>query len=706
VIATCALVPSVAVAQTGGVVGRVIDAETGEPIPAATLVLRNTPLQVIAGSDGRYVFARLEPTRYVVFAIAVGYGADSVEVTVGAGTERTADVALRPIPLVLPEMVVTAGRGAERMDEAIASVAVIAGREVVDRNVTTLDKALPFVPGVTFNGNEQIDIRGAAGMSRGVGSRVLMLLDGHPILTGDGGEVDFRSIPLLDLDRSEVVKGAYSAVYGSGALGGVVNVVTKPISDEPETVARIHANAFDYRSEHEWADGTQTDFGFGLQHSRRVGDVGVRGFVGYENADGYTENGSSRRLLGRVKLASRIGQAHPWDAYVVFTQEKAGEQFVWRSEDEPYRVPDDAAGNHTSGFKVLSGGTWTPRARSTHLVKVSPYFNVNTLENHFNDNDDWHDAFKPGLLVESVWFAGNRHALRFGVDGAHTWVRSNFVGDPRITDLAAFAQDDVEISSRLKGNLGVRVDYHRATLGDAELAVSPKLGVAYRVASGSTVRASLGAGYRAPSAIEQFVSSQQFGFRVVPNPELRGENAWSGELGSSVRLLDMIRVDAAVFGSLFKELISPAPAPDQPFVFQFQNVSRARVMGVDVGVHAQVVPRALEVQASYLLLDTEDRDTGAELPYRSRHNVTGTVNVLNGLAGVDVRYRSRVEAVLAYPLDPRSHATVVDLRMGYRVWNVLWQVKVTNLFNQFYVDVQERNPGAPRSLAITAVRGL
>ena len=157
----------------------------------------------------------------------------------------------------------------------------------------------------------------------------------------------------------------------------------------------------------------------------------------------------------------------------------------------------------------------------------------------------------------------------------------------------------------------------------------------------------MGAGYRAPSAIEQFVSSQQFGFRVVPNPDLKGEYAWSGEVGSSVRLFDMVRVDAAVFGSVFEDLINPAPAPNQPFVFQFQNVSRARVMGLDVGMQAQVVPRTVEVQASYLYLDTEDRETGAELPYRSRHNVTGTLNVLSGLAGVDVRYRSRVQEVLA-----------------------------------------------------------
>jgi len=232
------------------------------------------------------------------------------------------------------------------------------------------------------------------------------------------------------------------------------------------------------------------------------------------------------------------------------------------------------------------------------------------------------------------------------------------------------------------------------------------VGAALRVASAATVRASIGGGYRAPSAIEQFVSSQQFGFQVVPNLALTGERAWSGEVGTTMTLAHRLRLDAAGFASYYADLISPAPAPGQPFVFQFQNVARARVTGADIGLTAQLVSRLLDLEASYLFLDTEDRDTGDPLPYRSRHNFTGSLQLLQGLAGVDVRYRSRVENVLAFPLDNRSATMVLDLRLGYRVLNVLWQAKVANLFNRFYVDVQERNPGAPRSFTLTAVYGL
>jgi outer membrane cobalamin receptor len=141
-------------------------------------------------------------------------------------------------------------------------------------------------------------------------------------------------------------------------------------------------------------------------------------------------------------------------------------------------------------------------------------------------------------------------------------------------------------------------------------------------------------------------------------------------------------------------------------VFQFQNVSRATIRGLDLGVRSSLLPGRIDLDASYLFLDTEDQATGRALPYRSRHNVTATLNLLRGLAGIDLRWRSRVDEVLAYPLDPRGDITVVDLRLAYRLLGTILQAKVSNLFQNVYPDVQERVPGAPRSLSLTLYRSF
>jgi outer membrane receptor for ferrienterochelin and colicins len=696
-----------AAAQTGAISGVVTDAETGAPIAGATVLLRGTPLATAASTEGRFLFSRLDAGSYRVFVAAIGYAADSVPAVVLAEGER-ADMALalHRSPLELQEIVVTSSRSAELADESTVSVATLPVQSILQRNVQRLDQALVFVSGVTFNGNDQLDIRGASGIAKGVGSRVLMLLDGHPILSANGGEINFSNLPMLDLRGTEIVKGAYSATYGSNALGGVVNLITAPIGEQPQTALRVSAGAYNYPSDYKWTSSTQNFGSIGVQHARRIGGVGFRAYAGYEGTDGYTENGGASTIVGRLKAQSSSDAEHPWDAYAIFSREHDEDFFVWEDPEAPYRPPQQYADDYSIGYSVLSGATITPMARSRTLLKLSPYFNYSSNQNHFAENQDWQRAYKPGVIAAFNWFASERQSFTFGGDLAHTWTESSFLGAPTVLDAAAFVQDELQFADGLKVNAGVRLDHHKASTTDAEWALSPKLGASLRVAPRVSLRASVGAGYRAPSPIEQFVSTIQSGYQVVPNPELTGERAWSAEVGSTATLFNRVRIDGAVFGSYYDDLIAPGPAPGQPFVFQFQNVSRARVFGFDLGVNSYLIPNWLEAQFTYLYLNSEDLDTGKELPYRSPHNLTATVNVWRQRIGVDLRYRSRIPEVLAYPLDPRGDMTVVDLRAAYDFFNVTWQMKLGNVFNTFFVDVQERIPSAPRSLTLTAVYGI
>ena len=115
--------------------------------------------------------------------------------------------------------------------------------EIRQRNSTSLDDALRYVRGVNMTGT-QVNIRGSSGYSLGAGSRVLMLLDGIPFFAGDTGELNFEAIPMGQVDRIEVVKGASSALYGSNALGGVINIITKPIPETPETIVRTYGGMY------------------------------------------------------------------------------------------------------------------------------------------------------------------------------------------------------------------------------------------------------------------------------------------------------------------------------------------------------------------------------------------------------------------------------------------------------------------------------
>lgn len=690
--------------EAGFVNGVVTDSADGHPVESALILVQGTLLRATTNARGEFRLFPVPIGPQAITVQAVGHQSVSAAVRVTGGATVNVEVRMAALTIELPGMVVTASRGEEEQGESPASVAVLGGKELVARNVTTIDEALPYVPGVTFN-NDDIAIRGSTGVANGVGSRVLILLDGHPVLTGDGGEVDFESIPLLDLERVEVVKGAYSALYGSNALGGVVNLITSPVSETPATLLRGHFGVYQVPSGRKFTGERLTTQGLTLQHSRQIGGVGVRLFGGRETTDGFTDNGGSRRWLLRAKVASAPGAAHPWDAYAIYAREVDFIFFSWRSADRPFEVDTANRGDNERATKFLTGATITPFIGTHALVRVSPYLNYNTLRNDFRENSDHHNAFKAGGVAQLVVTPSATSSLTAGVDGAHTIVTSNFLGDHNLDDVAGFTQAEVRLLPALKAVAGARLDYHKSRGGAAETVFSPKLGLALRAGDRLNFRASIGRGYRAPSAIEQFVNTTQFGVRVVPNPRLTGERAWSGEVGLTATR-GRFWVDASAFESRYRDLISPGAVPGQFGAFQFQNVDRARIRGLDAGVRVWLIRNLLDVQGSYLFLSTEDERLHQPLPYRSRHNVTGTVDALGGLVGVDLRYRSRPEEVLRFPFDPREGVAVVDLRVGYRLLGTGVQLKVSNLFQNQYTNVQERVPGAPRNFSVTAYRGF
>ncbi len=688
-------------AQGGTIRGVVVEAATGVGVSGATILLAGTALEALTGPDGRFELDDLAAGAYRLRVLDPAYREADVQVEVHGG--RTAEVTItlvRPA-FEIPALVVTANRNTSRPGDQPASVAVMSGDEIRDRNAVSLDEALPFAQGVLFNAG-QIDIRGATGLARGVGSRVLMLLDGHRVLSGVGASVEFGALPILDIDRVEIVKGPHSTLYGTNALGGVVNVITRRPPSEPETVVRGYFGLFDTPSKFRFTDESLSMRGIDVQHSRRVGKLGMTLFGGREASDGFRENGRSERWRLRAKTVFPVASPNPWELFVDWTREDADEFFTWRSEDRALEVDPVELGDWSREDHLAVGATARPIVTPGVRLEIRPHIYGSRVQNHFHDNEDFHRSTRFGTDVQLSTYPWRDHVLTVGGEAAYTRVTSNFLSaDPDVTDIAVYAQDEVRLSERVRGSVGVRLDAHHASSAESDIAVDPKFGVVFEPRDGLGLRASVSRGYRAPSVSEQFTSTTVFGFRVLPNLDLSGESAWAAEVGATAGLGERVWVDAGLFWSGYSDLIEPAPVQGQPFTFQFQNVSQATVRGVDAGLRVGLVPQLLRLEANYVLLDTEDADTDDPLPYRSRHNLSTTLTALQGIAAIDVRYRSRVDEVLAFPLDARSSVAVVDLRLATRLLGALVQAKVGNLFQNSYVDVQERSPGATRSFRLT-----
>ena len=695
----------------GSLQGRATDARSGAAVAGAAVVV--TGSQVTAGTDstGAYRISDLDPARYTVRVFAVGYAPAALDVAVPPGAAATADFALTPVAVQLPGVVVTASRAPQEAGDAPVSIAVLPREEIQLRNAVTLDEALAYEPGVIFQ-HGTIDIRGASGIAGGVASRVLLLVDDHPLLTGATREIDFDALPVLDIDRVEVVRGPASALYGSNALGGVINVITRPISPTPETIVRGYFGAFDLPSGERFGAGLLDQKGLDVQHDETVGDVGTRVFLERAQSDGFTQNGGISRWMGRAEVTYPQGSPMPLDLYALWAQEDDGSFFIWRdSLKARYQVPANEVGDWERLKWVNVGATLIPYGSPQLLIRVMPYLFFDGVQNHFSDTEsdstDYHRATTLGSDVQISIHPAAEHSLVFGVFGDNTSVTSNTLGRHTEGDFALYGQDEAGVIGPLTATFGARLDHHTVAGGPAQTVLSPKLGLVYKPRQELSVRASLAHGFRAPAPVEQFVRAEQSGFQVVPNPDLKAERNWAAEVGATAMVGGWLWVDGSVFDDEYYDLIDPAAAVGYPFgYFQFRNVERSQVQGLDLEARAGLWAHRIALHLTYTFLHSRNLATDLPLPYRSRHNLGATVtsHALGFDWGVDLLYRSRIDQVLVYPLDSRTAVTLVGVRAAHQLGGWSLQGKVTNLFQERYVDVQERTPGAPRRFLVSLMR--
>lgn len=686
--------------ETSRIRGVVVEAETGRPVAAAQVLVRYTQLQATTGDDGRFDLDLPRRDDHTLHVVADGFRVRERAVPAGSPEGAALRIELERLVFEVPNLNVTVNRGT-RPGSAATSIAVISGDELERRNVTNLDEALPFAQGVTFNAGH-MDIRGSSGIARGVGSRVLMLLDGHRTLAGVESSVDFGVLPILDVERIEIVKGPHSTLWGTNALGGVVNVITRPPLGGTRTVVRGYYGLFDTPGHLSFSDERLSMRGIQLQHSQKIGPAHATVFVGREGSDGFRQNGRMDRWRVRAKAIFGAESTTPWELFASWKNQDAEEFFTWASEDRPLEVDPQYLEDSKRLSNLIVGLTAVPLVTPKLKLELRPQIQQMRSENHFHDNMDFHESTRYGTDLQLSLFTGRLHTVTVGGEAAYTRVESNFLDpQPDVTDAALFGQNEIEFSERLRGSVGVRLDLHRASFAEDDLALNPKIGVVYQPSELLSFRTSLSRGYRAPSVSEQFTSTTVFGFRVVPNLELRGESAWAGEIGATASPHDRIWFDAGLFWSEYSNLIEVAGVPGEFLKFQFRNVADARVIGIDAGVRVNLVPEKLNLVTNYMYLDSEDLGTTLQLAYRSLHNLTATLSGWDDVVALDLRHRSEPQVVLQWVNDERGPVTLVDLRLNLEVMDMDVQTKVANLLQAEYVDIQERNPGASRSFRVT-----
>ncbi len=711
-----------AVAHAQGVLRGTVRDTRGAPLRGALVGVPNTTLLTQTDPNGRYRLAPLPSGTVRVRAAAIGYVSVSSTITVSPGDSTAADFALDPSPLELAPLDVVSTKVARFGDRPATSVVHIPERDIDRRAVNTVDEAVDKAGGIQFL-NGQINIRGSTGYVQGLNSRVLLLVDGVPMNQGDRGGINWDLLPVDQVERVDILKGAGSSLYGSAALGGVVNLTTRDIPDGVHARLRLTAGAYGDPPHDVWRfrDRTGLQGGVDLAGSYGTPTFGGRLAAGARHSDGYREQDERDhwQLAGRARWQAsprtRVDASGAWavDNYdVPLSWCRQGQCEDLGQAFQPFKVSSGSLGAWTDSRK----GYIAAQARTIESERFAWQARGSWFRTHFfdqrPDTSEFSIANRFGAELRAEVHPESTRMVLVGGEATVSDVASDIFGKHSQSEFAAYGESDQALGAA-RVTAGARIDFLAVDGGSLSAVLSPRLGATVPTdRRGGLLRASIGRGFRAPTVAERFVRTVFEGLPIVPNPNLRPETAWSFEVGhTTAPVLRSVRLDAALFWTEARELIEPRLIVDAagPKI-QLQNIARARIAGLDASILAVPIPERLTATLSYTYLNTRRHvvgvTTAGPLAFRPRHLLTlGADYGLGALAvGADFRYASRVELIeLEGFVDARRVAVkVLDLRAGWTRGPIEMRVLAANVLNYIY-NLVPQTLAPVRTVTVTAV---
>jgi iron complex outermembrane receptor protein/outer membrane receptor for ferrienterochelin and colicins len=471
---------------------RVVDSLTHEPVIGATI---RTPSSVkpvvgtVTNANGIATMPGLPPNIAVLTVSAVGYETSPFPLTAGSDTLICQ---LHHQEESLDEVTVTSTRTNSRIEDLPVKVEVLGQEDmdeesaVVPGNVSSIlgDISIIHVQRTSaVNGNQAIRMQGLDP------KYTQILRDGLPLYEGFSGNLGVLQIPPLDLKQIEVIKGSVSTLYGGGAIGGLINIVSKsPTSDTPEFTALLNRSNL-------------KETNLNAYYSQRYGKTGLTLFTGYTNqqavdvtGDGFTDSPGIKQINFHPKFFWNPSDNTRLDIGYTFTTENRTGGYLPAlegSQPNAYKNITDLQ-RHTVDFNA------------SHSTSESNALTLKGAVSMFHRQNTDYQKLSDGRQ-SSIYLEAN-DLVRFGkqqlIVGANLTVEafrknpdSTRLVDYTYSTVGGFVQDDWQIGEKIALQAGLRFDHHN-TFGNFLL---PRLSVKLKPSDPWTIRLSVGTGYKTPN---------------------------------------------------------------------------------------------------------------------------------------------------------------------------------------------------------------
>ncbi len=654
---------TVAFAQSGGatITGRVTD-ERGAGLARARVTLRSREglrLAAQTSEEGVYSFDRVAAGDYILEVSAEGFAAaTSDEVSVRAGEKVEQNFAL-PVAAVSENVVVVATGTAQRADEVSKAVTLVGEEQIETKRELTLPEALRGTPGLRV---QQQGSYGALTSLRLRGQRnfdTAILLDG--LRVRDAADINGSALPFItdilpaDLDRVEILRGSGSSIYGTNAIGGVINLVPKTGAGEPRYQVSAEGGSLGLARERVQGSGgigRRAGYSFGLTR------LDVRRGVDGDDQYGNTAGGARLHFdaTPSVQVSANffgtISNARTNSDPVALAPAFSSSELYPRAVEGVTFQPDMNNPDQGRRNRLLVGSVRLSQRVNEIFSYTVAYQHVSSRRRNYNGAlvDPRYAAFFPfGDFEFSSTNNGSTHTLdaranfRLGranlLTAGMEYERETFFQQSipsfsllnsttdRQRTFAVFGQDQIFLlGDRLQISLGLRGQFYRidaaarpgALAGiETESSVTGDGAIAYFIRStGTKLRAHAGNGFRAPSLFERFGEAVIVGVpQRIGDPTLRAEQSVGVDGGFDQLLFrDRLRFGATYFYTRLQRAIVSAPTDPLGLgrFIVYENRPGGLARGVETYLEAAPF-RGTDLRASYTFTNSDRFVPGAGL---------------------------------------------------------------------------------------------
>ncbi len=665
------LVAQVQPTQTGILSGVVIEGG-GIPVVGAEVVIAGRPV-AITNAQGRWRTTGVTPGSFSIVVRRLGYSPRTLDASVTSGGETEIPTLLTPMALSVEALVVTASRRPERLADAVVTTELIDHRTIESTAAPDMAAVLTEQTGIQLAGGIP---NGAGVMLQGLSSeRVLILLDGQPLTGRLSGTFDLARIPTTAVERVEVVKGPQSTLYGSEAMGGVVNIITRrPGQRTTAAGARVLVGG---------AGREQAD----LTGEGGIGAVRANGMIGIRQQD---------RVPG-----------DPDETDALAKETDASGAVTWRPEG-PYSV--EASGLYTGERLRSRNGTLYQFADNTQLAVrlVGKRATENHLLQATLHGSEFTNLARASAYPEPIAGTGNTQVQRLveldllwhgpmvqrvtadiGLEGRSEYISSTdgrIEGGPRSLGTAEGYGQLEWTAGRLAVVPGTRVSVSEQWGTTA----TPRLALRFRASDPLTLRASASKGFRAPDFKELYLdfTNEPAGYAVHGNTELRPEHSVNLSAGADWAVpAGYARLQG--YWNQLTDFIETRPVGSSGSLveYSYANVADGKTWGIDAEVGAVRGPFRLEL--GYGWLGTRDGETGGVLLGRPEHSARA---MMTFAAAKGPRITATEVYTGSTPMERDSTGAIsstrdafarLDLRVAQRMlWGMELSAGVDNVFNE------------------------